>query len=137
MATFKTFEQIEAWKESRELTNQIYTLTGKGAFSEDYGLKDQIRRTCVSIMSNIAEGFERSGSGEFGQFLSMAKGSAGEVRSQLYIALDQAYLQKSEFDVVCGELPISGRNDQRTDDISPKLWNKGNEVQTIRANLKR
>ncbi|MDQ5846883.1 MAG: four helix bundle protein [Acidobacteriota bacterium] len=104
MATFKTFEQIEAWRESRELTNQIYTLTGKEAFSKDYGLKNQIRRASVSIMSNIAEGFERSGSGEFGQFLSMAKGSAGEVRSQLYVAFDQAYLQKSEFDIVCGRV---------------------------------
>jgi four helix bundle protein len=104
MATFKTFEQIEAWKESRELTKQLYKLTGKEAVSKDYGLKNQIRRASVSIMSNIAEGFERSGSGEFGQFLSMAKGSAGEARSQLYVAFDQAYLQKSEFDIVCGRV---------------------------------
>ncbi|MDQ2936189.1 MAG: four helix bundle protein [Acidobacteriota bacterium] len=100
MATFKTFEQIDAWKKSRELTKQIYRITGQRAFARDYGLKDQIRRACVSVMSNIAEGFERSGSGEFTQFLAIAKGSAGEVRSQLYVALDQAYLRQEEFDTV-------------------------------------
>ena len=88
MASFKTFEEIDAWQKSRELTKQIYTLTSSGAFGRDYGLKDQIRRSAVSIMSNIAEGFERSGTGEFTQFLAIAKGSAGEVRSQLYVALD-------------------------------------------------
>jgi four helix bundle protein len=100
MATFKTLEQIDAWKKSRELTKQIYRITGQRAFARDYGLKDQIRRACVSVMSNIAEGFERSGSGEFTQFLAIAKGSAGEVRSQLYVALDQAYLRQEEFDTV-------------------------------------
>jgi four helix bundle protein len=102
MASFSTFEQIVAWRKSRELTKQIYVLTSRGAFSRDYGLKDQIRRACVSIMSNIAEGFERSGTGEFIQFLATAKGSAGEVRSQLYVALDQSYLAENEFDVLCG-----------------------------------
>src|SRR5437773_2711338 len=67
MATFKKFEDIDAWQEARELTNGIYRLTGQGDFSKDYGLKDQIRRASVSIMSNIAEGFERSGTGEFGR----------------------------------------------------------------------
>jgi len=70
MATFKTFEEISVWQKSRELTKQIYALSARGAFARDYGLKDQIRRACVSIMSNIAEGFERSGTGEFVQFLS-------------------------------------------------------------------
>jgi four helix bundle protein len=68
MATFKTFEQIEAWKKSSELTKQIYRITDQRAFARDYGLNDQIRRACVSVMSNIAEGFERSGSGEFTQY---------------------------------------------------------------------
>ncbi len=94
MTTFKTFEQIDAWQKSRELTKDVYTLTGKGDFSKDYGLKNQMRSAAVSIMSNIAEGFERSGTGEFSQFLAIAKGSAGEVRSQLYVALDQSYLPK-------------------------------------------
>ena len=93
MASFKTFEEIDACQKSRELTKQVYRITAEGSFARDYGLKDQIRRAAVSIMSNIAEGFERSGTGEFTQFLATAKGSAGEVRSQLYVALDQGYLQ--------------------------------------------
>jgi four helix bundle protein len=97
MASFKSFEDMEAWKKSRKLTKQVYDLTGVGVFARDFGLKDQIRRACVSIMSNIAEGFERSGTGEFTQFLAIAKGSAGEVRSQLYVALDQRYLSEGEF----------------------------------------
>lgn len=101
MASFKSFEEIEAWKKSRKLTKQIYDLTGVGVFARDFGLKDQIRRACVSVMSNIAEGFERSGTGEFTQFLAMAKGSAGEVRSQLYVALDQRYLSEGEFEMLC------------------------------------
>ncbi len=100
MATFKKFEEIDAWQRSRKLTNQIYKTTAEGAFAKDYGLKDQIRRASVSIMSNIAEGFERSGSGEFTQFLATAKGSAGEVRSQLYVALDQRYISPTVFDAV-------------------------------------
>jgi len=92
MASFRTFEEIEAWKKSRELVRAIYQATSLGAFSTDYGLRDQIRRASVSIMSNIAEGFEREGTREFVQFLSMAKASAGEVRSQLYVALDQGYI---------------------------------------------
>jgi four helix bundle protein len=100
MATFQTFEQIGAWQKSRELTREIYKITTEGRFGRDYGLRDQIRRASVSIMSNIAEGFERSGSGEFGQFLSTAKGSAGEVRSQLYVALDQEYLSRDAFELL-------------------------------------
>ncbi|HET6271376.1 MAG TPA: four helix bundle protein [Bacteroidota bacterium] len=92
MASFRTFEEIEAWKKSRELVRAIYQATSLGAFSTDYGLRDQIRRASVSIMSNIAEGFEREGTREFVQFLSMAKASAGEVRSQLYVAPDQGYI---------------------------------------------
>lgn len=98
MATFKKFEDITAWQRSRELTKNIYELTSQNEFSKDFGLKDQIRRASVSIMSNIAEGFERSGTGEFAHFLATAKGSAGEVRSQLYVALDQAYISHSVFD---------------------------------------
>ncbi len=89
MATFKSFEDIEAWQKARELTNRVYDASDKGAFARDFGLRDQIRRACVSILSNIAEGFERSGTGEFVQFLSSAKGSAGEVRAQLYVALER------------------------------------------------
>jgi four helix bundle protein len=98
MATFKKFEEISAWQKSRELTREIYTVTSQGTFSKDFGLKDQIRRASVSIMSNVAEGFERSGTGEFSQFLATAKGSAGEVRSQLYVAFDQGYIGKEAFE---------------------------------------
>jgi four helix bundle protein len=100
MATFKKFEDISAWQKSRELTKEIYSVTGQGSFARDFGLKDQIRRASVSIMSNIAEGFERSGTGEFMQFLATAKGSAGEVRSQLYVALDQDYIMRTRFEVM-------------------------------------
>lgn len=96
----KYFEDLEVWKVARELTNKIYGLTKNGAFSKDYSLRDQIRRASVSIMSNISEGYERGGNQEFIQFLSIAKGSCGEVRSQLYVAMDQGYIDKKE----CEEL---------------------------------
>ena len=102
MATFRSFEEIEAWKKARELTHEIYTVTSAGNFAKDFVLRDQIRRASVSIMSNISEGYERGGNKEFIQFLSVAKGSAGEVRSQLYVANDQGYLTKSEFDRLSG-----------------------------------
>ena len=98
MATFKAFEEIEAWQKARELTREIYSVSNLGSFSKDFGLRDQIRRAAVSIMSNIAEGFERGGTKEFVQFLSVAKGSSGEVRSQLYVALDQGYIQDEAFE---------------------------------------
>lgn len=97
MGTFQRFEEIEAWQKARELTDQIYTSSNQGLFSKDYSLRDQIRRASVSIMSNIAEGFERNGTGEFIHFLSMAKGSSGEVKAQLYVALDQDYINRETF----------------------------------------
>ena len=97
MATFKKFEEIEAWKKARELTKRTYALSRTGVFARDFGLRDQIRRASVSIMSNIAEGYDRSGTGEFIQFLSTAKGSAAEVRCQLYVALDQGYIDVKAF----------------------------------------
>lgn len=97
MATFKRFEEIESWKKSRQLAKQIYNVSGKAAFSSDFGLRDQIRRAAVSIMSNIAEGHDRGGTREFIQFLATAKGSAAEVRCQLYVAADQGYLDEKEF----------------------------------------
>ncbi|MHB0986096.1 MAG: four helix bundle protein [Sulfuricella sp.] len=89
-----------AWQKARLLTKQIYILTASERFSRDYGLKDQIQRAAVSVMSNIAEGFERSGLPEFHQFLVIAKGSCAEVRSQLYIALDIGYISEVEFDEI-------------------------------------
>ncbi len=98
MATIKKFEDIDAWQRARELSREIYSITNNGIFSKDYDLKGQIRRASGSIMDNIAEGFERGGKGEFIQFLGIAKGSCGEVRSQLYRALDQKYIDMENFD---------------------------------------
>ncbi len=100
MGMITKFEDIEAWQKARELTNAVYSCSGKGAFAKDFGLRDQIRRAAVSIMSNIAEGFERSGSAEFLQFLAIAKGSAGEVEAQLYVAFDQGYINQEQFDSI-------------------------------------
>ena len=97
MATIERFEDLEAWKIAREITKDVYRICKNESFSRDYGLRDQICRASVSVMSNIAEGFERDGGKEFVNFLSIAKGSAGEVRSQLYAALDQNYISENEF----------------------------------------
>src|SRR5215468_5829156 len=91
------FEDLIAWQKSRALTGNIYQVTCEGPFARDFGLKDQIRRAAVSIMSNVAEGFERNRPGEFHQFLSVAKGSCAEVRSQLYVAHDAGYLDFGRF----------------------------------------
>ncbi len=100
MAKIKKFEDIESWKKARELTKQLYETTSTGLFTRDFGLKDQIRRAAISILSNIAEGFERGGDKEFVQFLSVAKGSCGEVRAQLYVALDQQYVSALQFETL-------------------------------------
>ncbi len=97
MATISHFREIEGWKTARELTKGIYAASGKGPFARDFPLRDQIRRAAISVMANIAEGFERGGNAEFVQFLSVARGSAGEVEAQLYIALDQDYITREEF----------------------------------------
>lgn len=96
--TIAKFEDLIAWQKARLLTRAIYTRTDEGRFARDFGLRDQIRRSSVSVMSNIAEGFERSGPVEFQRFLSIAKGSCAEVRTQLYVAFDVGYLTKQEFD---------------------------------------
>jgi four helix bundle protein len=98
VTTFSNFEELDIWHKARELTRKIYDLSNKGLLGKDFALRDQIRRACISIMANVAEGFERSGTGEFLQFLAIAKGSTGEVRSLLYIALDQGYLEQGSFD---------------------------------------
>ena len=101
--TVRSFEDLEIWKEARRLTGQIYRLTRNPKFSKDFRLGGQIQGAVVSIMSNIAEGFERGRNQEFIQFLYIAKGSCGEVRSQLYAALDQGYVAPNE----AGELKES------------------------------
>jgi four helix bundle protein len=91
------FEDLIAWQKARDLTRIIYQVSRKGTFARDLGLSRQLQRAAVSIMSNIAEGFERGGRGEFHQFLSTAKASCAEVRSQRYVALDVGYLEHTEF----------------------------------------
>jgi four helix bundle protein len=98
MSKINTFEDIQAWQKARELTRAVYKVSSADSFNKDFGLKDQIRRASVSVLSNIAEGFERNGSKEFLHFLSIAKGSAGEIRAQLYVAFDLEYISKTEFD---------------------------------------
>lgn len=97
MAGITRFEEIEAWKTARFLTNLIYKISEQGAFAKDYGLKDQIRRASISAMSNIAEGFESRTDTQFINYLGHAKGSSGEVRSQLYVALDLKYISQEQF----------------------------------------
>ncbi len=92
------FEDMKVWQDARVLTKKIYSLTQKKNFRKDYSLRDQIQRSSVSIMSNIAEGYERDNNKEFIKFLGYSKGSVGEVRSLLYVALDQEYISDSEFD---------------------------------------
>jgi four helix bundle protein len=94
------FEDLIAWQKARELTKQIYNVTTKKPFSSDFGLREQIQRATVSIMSNLAEGFERGSSSEFHQYIVIAKASCAEVRSQLYTALDIGYITKEEFNGV-------------------------------------
>lgn len=97
MATLEKFEDLLIWCKAREITNDIYQITASGGFQKDYRLSNQIQRAAVSIMSNIAEGFDRGGNKEFIQFLWIAKGSAFEVESQLYVALDNRYISPTQF----------------------------------------
>src|SRR5436190_10044884 len=90
----RTFEDLLVWQMGIELVKRVYLLTTSGMFSRDFGLRDQIRRAAVSIPTNIAEGFERASRKEYLNFLNIAKGSAGEVRSLLYVAREVGYLQK-------------------------------------------
>lgn len=96
----KAFEDLKVWQDARVFVRSIYELTSLPLFNKDYGLKDQIQRAAVSIMNNIAEGFERGSNKEFIKFLGYSKGSAGEVRSMLYVALDLKYISKKEFESV-------------------------------------
>lgn len=97
MSKIEKFEDVVAWHKARELTREIYAHSKVGQFSKDFGLKDQIQRASVSILGNVAEGFDRGGDKEFTQFLSVSKGSCGEVRSHLYVALDQQYVTEPQF----------------------------------------
>jgi four helix bundle protein len=103
MGKIVRFEEIESWQMARQLSAAIYSTTNSGGFSRDFGLRDQIRRAAVSVMSNIAEGFDRGGNKEFIQFLYIAKGSAAEIQAQLYVALDAGYISPEEFQNLYGQ----------------------------------
>lgn len=98
MATVERFEDLEVWKTARQLTTMVYRLTREAPFSKDYGLKDQMQRAAVSVMNNVAEGFESRTQRIFIDLLGRARGSAGEVRSMAYVALDLGYISKEDFD---------------------------------------
>jgi four helix bundle protein len=97
MATARQFEDLKVWQDARQVVGAIYAASKPRGFQSDSSLRDQIRRAAISTMSNIAEGFDRGTRKEFIQFLNIAKGSNGEVRSQLCIALDQKYIGETEF----------------------------------------
>ncbi len=104
------FEELNIWKLSLGVTKEIYNLTLRGDFSRDFGLRDQIRRAIVSVSSNIVEGFEKNNNNEFVRFLKIAKGSSGEVRNQLYIALSVGYITNKEFEKLNADLQtVSGQ----------------------------
>src|SRR6266536_2674007 len=100
MATVRQFEDLQVWQEARTLAQAAYSIASQGPFRRDFGLRDQITRAATSTMSNIAEGFERGSRKEFIQFLNVAKASNGELRSQLYVAFDQEYLDQKTFDAL-------------------------------------
>ena len=97
MSTWKRFEDIQAWQKARILAKKVYEIYQTGKLSKDWGLRDQMNRSSGSIMDNIAEGFDRGGNKEFIHFLSIAKGSTGELQSQLYRAYDRGYIDKETF----------------------------------------
>src|SRR5688500_597955 len=100
MSTFKRFEEIQAWQKARKATTRIYQLSKKQQFAKDYGLCNQIQRASVSIMANIAEGNGRRTNNDFASFLVQAHGSAAEVQSHLYVALDLGYIEQMDFDEI-------------------------------------
>lgn len=111
--TFRNFEQIIAWQTAREIVDRVYDISDAGAFARDFGLKDQARQAAISMMANIAEGFSRRSELEFAQYLFVAKGSAAELQSHLYIALDREYLPQDEFTSLYDKLDYYSRQVSR------------------------
>ena len=108
MAKIEKFQDLEAWKMVRKITEEIYDISKQDKFSRDFALVNQIRRASISILSNIAEGFERNGDKEFLQFLSIAKASNAEAYAQLYVALDQQYIDNTKFKEIAEDLEETG-----------------------------
>lgn len=109
MATVERFEDLDVWQRSRKLANLVYDMTDGELFKRDFVLRDQIRRAAVSVMSNIAEGFESKTQGMFIEYLGRAKASAGELRAQLYLAFDRRYIDENEFKIASSEGQICSR----------------------------
>jgi four helix bundle protein len=105
--SIRRFEEIEGWQLARELTRQVYAVAMRGAFAKDFGLRDQITRASGSSMHNIAEGFDGGSNAEFVKFLRYAQRSCSEVQSQLYIALDQAYISHEEFETLYSQAALT------------------------------
>lgn len=112
MASFQSFEEMDIWQSARKIANTVYDLSDSGRFSKDFGLRDQMRRASISILSNIAEGFESQSQQTFVRYLAHAKASAGESRAQLYIALDRKYLTAEEFTALKSQLLTCSRQIQ-------------------------
>ena len=104
MPSFKRFEDIVAWQKARLITQRVYLLSNRGEFARDFSLRDQMKRATVSIMANIAEGHGRRTGNEFANFLNIARGSAVELQSHLYVALDLSYISQTEFQEVYAQL---------------------------------
>lgn len=100
MAASNRFEDVQAWQQARHLTRDVYEWCRRGALARGFGLRDQLQRAAVSVMSNIAEGFGRRSDSQFAHFLDIAHGSAAEVQSLLYVALDAGYLERAVFDAL-------------------------------------
>lgn len=113
MASIERFEDLEIWQLARELVRDIYKLTRKKEFSKDYGLKDQIRRSSVSVMNNISEGFESRTTKRFINYLGYSKGSCGETRSISYVAFDCEYITNSEFQILYDRCTIISKKTQK------------------------
>ena len=128
MANFKRFEDIDAWKKARALVKEIYSISSTPKFNKDYGLRDQIRRAAVSVVSNIAEGFERGGNKEFRQFLSIAKGSIGEIKTQLYVAFDVGFIEEAEFTSIYNQADEIGKIINGLMDYLKKSKLKGKKI---------
>ena len=109
MATLSSFEELECWQESRKLVNLIYGQLRTPAFKKDFDLVGQVRRSAVSVMANIAEGFHRNSTKDFLKFLSYSRASLAETLSHYYVALDQGYIQKEQFAEMKGSTEIVGK----------------------------
>jgi len=116
MPTFRKFEEIQAWQKAREATRLTCEMSAEGCFARDFALRDQLRRSCVSIMANIAEGNGRRSDKEFANFLNMAHGSASEAQSHLYVALDLGYIDQERFSTLYSLLDEVSRMTQALSD---------------------